>query len=77
MKIYHTASGRISTGFLERLRIVAEYVSTVQRSNEDHVCHRLDQIFIPPLCICRGLRASLKNVIRISDLSCLFVCDLE
>ena len=78
---------------LERLRIDADYASTVQRQNEDHVSHRLYQISIPPqyvtfdqnrnissprffrgiLCICRGVRASLKNVIRISELSCLSV----
>ena len=33
---------------LEPLSIDADYVSTVQRQNEDHVSHRLYQISIPP-----------------------------
>ena len=48
MKIYHTASERSNTRYLERLIINAEYVSTVQRPNEDHVSHRLYQISMPP-----------------------------
>ena len=37
-----------NTRYLERLIINAEYVSTVQRPNEDHVSHRLYQISMPP-----------------------------
>ena len=48
MKIYHTASERSNTRYLERLIINAEYASTVQRPNEDHVSHRLYQISMPP-----------------------------
>ena len=47
MKIYHTTSERSNTRYLERLIINAEYVSTVQRPNEDHD-HRLYQISMPP-----------------------------
>ena len=44
MKIYHTASERSNTRYLDCLIINAEYVSTVQRPNKDHVSHRLYQI---------------------------------
>ena len=96
MKIYHTASERSNTRYLERLIINAEYVSTVQRPNEDHVSHRLYQISMPPQYVAFDQKGTfhcldvsgkfyvfvggtcfIKNVIRISELSCLHVCDLE
>ena len=86
MKIYHTASERSNTRYLERLIINAEYVSTFQRPNEDHVSHRLYQISMPPQYVAFDQKGTfifvggtcfIKNVIRISELSCLHVCDLE
>ena len=37
-----------NTRYLERLRIDEEYMSTVQRPNEDHLSHRLYKISFPP-----------------------------